>query len=64
MAASYFSEQTPQEREGIGYGSEPTPSMPLAVCVFAVGMAMALVQVSWAAPLLIGAVLLVQAMAQ
>ena len=58
MADSYFSEQTPQEREGSGCGSEPTPLMPMVLCILAVGVAMALVQVSWAAPLLIGTVLL------
>lgn len=59
MSAYHLSEQTPQERKGNGRGGEPTPLMPLGLCVFAVSMAMALVQVSWAAPLLIGAVLLV-----
>jgi hypothetical protein len=59
MDVSYFSEQTPQERDGRQRGSEPTPLMPLLVCILAVGMAMALVQVSWASPLLGGTVVLV-----
>jgi hypothetical protein len=60
MDVSYFSEQTPEKREeGRECGSEPTPLMPLVVCIFAVGIAMALLQVSWASPLFGGTVLLV-----
>jgi hypothetical protein len=59
MEVSYFSEQTPQERERRERGSEPTPLMPLVICILAVSMAMALAQVSWAGPLLGGTVLLV-----
>lgn len=59
MDVSYFSDQTTQEREGRERGSEPTPLMPLVACILAVGMAMALVQVSWARPLFGGTVLLV-----
>jgi hypothetical protein len=58
MHVADFSEQT-QKREGRGPGSEPTPWMPLVVCILAVGMAMALVQVNWASPLFGGTVLLV-----
>jgi hypothetical protein len=58
MDVSYFSEQTPQEHEGRECGSEPTPLMPLVVCILAVGVATALVQVSWASPLVGGTVLL------
>ena len=63
MAVSYFSEQTPQEREGDGCGSEPTPLVPLVLCILGVGVGMALVQVSWASPLFGGTVLLVAAAA-
>lgn len=59
MDVSYLPEQTPQEREGTERGSEPTPLVPLVVCTFAVSLAMALVQVSWASPVLGGTALLV-----
>lgn len=59
MNVSYFSDQTTQEREDRARGSEPTPFMPLVVCILAVGMAVALAQVSWARPLFGGTVLLV-----
>ena len=59
MDVSYFSEQTPQEREGRGCDSEPTPLVPLVACVLMVGMMMALLQVSWASPIVAGTVLLV-----
>jgi hypothetical protein len=59
MTVSYFSEQIPQECEGRGCGNEPTPLMPLAACTLAVGVTMALLQVSWASPILGGTILLV-----
>ena len=63
MDVLYFSEQTPQERDGRGRGSKPTPLMPLAVCILMVGVAAALLQVSWASPIVAGTVVLVVAAA-
>lgn len=58
MDVFYLPEPTPQEREGTKRGSEPTPLVPLVVCVLAVSLAMALVEVSWASPVFVGMVLL------
>ena len=63
MNVSCFSEQTPQKREGRGCGSEPTPLAPLLACIVTVAMAVALLQVSWASPIVEGSVLLVVAAA-
>ncbi|MBV9998090.1 MAG: hypothetical protein JO015_03150 [Verrucomicrobia bacterium] len=59
MAVSCFYKPTRPEREGERCGSEPTPLVPLVLCILAVAVATALVQVSWASPLLGGTVLLV-----
>ena len=59
MAVSYSSKQTRQQSESAGCVSEPTPLVPLVLCILAVGVTMGLVQVSWASPLVVGAVLLV-----
>lgn len=59
MAASCFYKPTRPARKGECCGSEPTPLVPLALCILAVGVATALAQVSWASPLLGGTALLV-----
>ena len=59
MDVSYFPKHGPRERDGTERGSEPTPLVPLVMCILAVSLMIALVQVSWASPVLGGTALLV-----